>query len=83
MPRCGALSLLQKPLNHCERLGVEFRIGGCGCLGVKFRIGGHASAGFRVWGHVRWLWPPIAVDKIISAKIMLARGSTFGGSVVI
>jgi hypothetical protein len=55
----------------------------CECLGMEFRIGGHASVEFRVGGHARWLWPPIAVDKSISARTVLARGSTFGGSVVI
>jgi hypothetical protein len=38
---------------------------------------------FRIGGHARWLWPPIVVDNIISARIVLARSSTFGGSVVI
>jgi hypothetical protein len=50
---------------------------------MEFRIGGHASVEFRVVGHARWLWPPIVVDNSISARIVLARGSTFGGSVVI
>jgi hypothetical protein len=48
----------------------------CECLGVEFPIGGHASVGFRVGGHARWLWP-LVVDKSISARILLARGSTF------
>jgi hypothetical protein len=52
-------------------------------LNIEFRIGGHASVEFRVGGHARWLWPPIVVDKSISARIMLVRGSTFGVSVVI
>jgi hypothetical protein len=57
----------------------------CECLGMEFRIGGHASVQFRVGGHARWLWPPIVVvvDNSISARIVLARGSTFGGSVAI
>jgi hypothetical protein len=42
-----------------------------------------ANVGFRVGGHARLLWPPIVVDKSISARILLARGSTFGGLVVI
>ena len=50
---------------------------------MEFRIGGHASVEFRVGGHARWIWPPIVVDSIISATIVLARGRTFGGSVVI
>jgi len=50
---------------------------------MGFRIGGHASVEFRVGGHARWLRPPIVVDKSISARIVLARGSTFGVSVVI
>jgi len=50
---------------------------------VEFRIGGNASVRFRVGGHARWLWPLIVADKSISARIALARGSTFGGSVVI
>jgi hypothetical protein len=36
-----------------------------------------------VGGHARCLWPPIVVDNNISARIMLARVITFGGSVVI
>jgi hypothetical protein len=55
----------------------------CECLGVMFRIGGHASVGFRVGGHARWLWPRIVVDNSVSARIALAKGSTFGGSVAI
>jgi hypothetical protein len=52
-------------------------------MDMEFRIGGHASVEFSVRGHARWLWPPIVVDNSISARIVFARGSTFGGSVVI
>jgi hypothetical protein len=48
---------------------------------MEFRIGGHASVGFRVGGHARWLWPLFFVDISNSARIVLARGGTFGGSV--
>jgi hypothetical protein len=62
---------------------AEIALAVCECLGMEFRIGEHASVEFRVGGHARWIWPPIVVDCIISATIVLARGSTFGGSVVI
>jgi hypothetical protein len=72
------------PFNDTHKTSAPYSLNpSCECLGMEFRIGGHASVEFRVGGHARWLWPPIVVDNSISARIFLARGSSFGGSVVI
>jgi hypothetical protein len=52
-------------------------------FGCGFLYRGTWECGVSCRGHARWLWPPIVVDKSISARILLARGSTFGVSVVI